>query len=100
LICCRKCRRNRSGAESIAMSMFGVRVIAKLCWTALRMTRSSSKALRTPSAIKCEISPHRDIVFSLPSAAVDAAVESQGFALVQYSLAASRPTDTACRAFV
>ena len=32
---------------------------------------------------------HRDLVFSLPSAAVDAAVESQGFALVQHSLAAS-----------
>ena len=32
---------------------------------------------------------HRDLVFSLPSAAVDAAVESQGFALVQYSMAAS-----------
>ncbi len=32
---------------------------------------------------------HRDLVFSLPSAAVDAAVESQGFALVQHSMAAS-----------
>jgi LysR family glycine cleavage system transcriptional activator len=32
---------------------------------------------------------NRDLVFSLPSAAVDAAVESQGFALVQHSLAAS-----------
>ena len=32
---------------------------------------------------------HPDLVFSLPSAAVDAAVESQGFALVQYSMAAS-----------
>ena len=32
---------------------------------------------------------HRDLVFSLPSAAVDAAIESQGFALVQHSLAAS-----------
>jgi len=31
----------------------------------------------------------RDLVFSLPGAAVDAAVESQGFALVQHSLAAS-----------
>jgi LPS sulfotransferase NodH len=30
---------------------------------------------------------NRDLVFSLPSAAVDAAVESQGFALVQHSLA-------------
>jgi LysR family glycine cleavage system transcriptional activator len=32
---------------------------------------------------------HRDLVFSLPGAAVDAAVESQGFALVQHSMAAS-----------
>ena len=32
---------------------------------------------------------HRDLVFSLPSAAIDAAVESQGFALVQHSMAAS-----------
>jgi len=32
---------------------------------------------------------HRDLVFSLPSAAVDAAVESQGFALVQHCVAAS-----------
>lgn len=32
---------------------------------------------------------HQDLVFSLPSAAVDAAVESQGFALVQHSMAAS-----------
>lgn len=31
----------------------------------------------------------RDLLFSFPAAAVDAAIESQGFALVQYSLAAS-----------
>jgi LysR family transcriptional regulator, glycine cleavage system transcriptional activator len=31
----------------------------------------------------------RDLLFSFPGAAVDAAIESQGFALVQYSLAAS-----------
>ena len=32
---------------------------------------------------------HRDLVFSLPSASVDAALEGFGFALAQYSLAAS-----------
>jgi LysR family transcriptional regulator, glycine cleavage system transcriptional activator len=32
---------------------------------------------------------HRDLLFSFPGAAVDAAIESQGFALVQYSLVAS-----------
>ncbi len=32
---------------------------------------------------------HRDLVFSLPSASVDAALEGLGFALAQYSLAAS-----------
>ncbi len=32
---------------------------------------------------------NRDLLFSFPGAAVDAAIESQGFALVQYSLAAS-----------
>src|SRR5258706_528187 len=50
----RKRRRNRSGAESIAISMFGECVVAKPCCTALRMTRSSSKALRTPSANRRE----------------------------------------------
>jgi len=34
----RKRRRNRSGAESIAISMFGECVVAKPCCTALRMT--------------------------------------------------------------
>src|SRR6185437_4365038 len=52
----RRRRRNRNGAESIAISMFGECVVAKLCCTALRMTRSSSKAPRTPSARSCEAS--------------------------------------------
>jgi len=67
-----------------------------LNWPLLWVDWGKEEALALPSwhdwfgsvGVKAN-SLRQDLLFSLPGAAVDAAIESQGFALVQHSLAAS-----------